>query len=135
MFAHSTLTSPRRRGVNIWRLGRGLEDARAHFSPSLNSLYDASKIGAVDFLKEATVHRGNALDWRRMLEWEDSLGRTPLLIAVEMGQLKSAAFLLEAGADVHHISRQNNGGKSPLHAAFELPNPRQMVQLLLAYGT
>eukprot|EP00210_Caulerpa_lentillifera_P007420 g7091.t1 len=125
------------RGITVWRLGDGLLASRSSnsYSPTLNAIYEVAKLGSIDFLKEALAkYRGEA-QWLRMLEWEDSMGRTPLLIAVQRQHLASVELLLEAGANVDHISRESDGGNTALHAAFHLENCRQqMVKLLMTNG-
>eukprot|EP00210_Caulerpa_lentillifera_P005933 g5672.t1 len=124
--------------VIVWRLGEGaLSHSRVNsgFTHSLSSIYEASRRGINEFLKEALFHRTtDGLHLKRMLEWEDSMGRTPLLIAVENNHLKTVELLLEAGVNLEHISRHRNGGKTALHLAFELQAPGSMVRLLLAHG-
>jgi ankyrin repeat protein len=58
-----------------------------------------------------------------------SSGQTELASAAAMGRLKVAAYLLEHGADVNNVGKEN----PPLYAAAEAGN-RAMVEFLLNHG-
>ena len=57
---------------------------------------------------------------------KNSLGETPLHVAVEWSSIEAAQLLLAHGANVN---ARNNEGKTPLHEA-----PAEMVPLLKKYG-
>ena|ERR1051325_4264832 len=68
---------------------------------------------------------------KRVASKADDLGRTPLMAAVEAGNIESVKLLLDAGADVN--ARDQEHGNTAIRAAAFAGSP-ELVKLLLAAG-
>ncbi len=66
------------------------------------------------------------------LDWFDYVNRTPLIVAVQIGSIKIAKRLIEAGSDVN-AHNEPNIGDTALHRAVE-KGTVEMVELLLKAG-
>jgi len=94
----------------------------AKLAPIL-SLHDAAKLGNMTPIVQQ-LRAGqdvNALD---------SLGRTPLHLAVENGHQKTSELLLANGAD---IAARNSAGETPLHIAAASGH-KDLAAMLIARG-
>ena len=96
------------------------------------------KGGATDLLSIPAVCYGNDLDQNAPANARDRVGRTPLHIAAEHGDLATIGRLLDQGADVNVQVRSNEArdtdwGNTPLHLAAR-DGQIGAVQLLLDRG-
>lgn len=92
-----------------------------------SSLHTAAEEGHIEVLSRLI----KACD-KRSLDRFDYVSRTPLMCALEAGQLQAAEILIASGADVN-ANDEENIGNTALHRAVFTSN-RRAVELLLRAG-
>jgi ankyrin repeat protein len=103
----------------------GLEEGQAWALSSLHS-FSSCWQQPVE-LCQRLVHA-----YPNLLELGTSDAETPLLLACRAGRLRSAAALIELGADVN--TRAGEGGETPLHWLAINPDAEPVVEALLRKG-
>ncbi|GMH38772.1 hypothetical protein BSKO_06656 [Bryopsis sp. KO-2023] len=100
--------------------------------PPPKLVYRAAKAGQEHTLRDLI---GQEASIPNLLEWTDSLNRTPLIVAARKGYEGCVRLLLESGSNVHHQSVERVGGGNALHGAVYKRKSMKLIDLLLVFGS
>jgi uncharacterized protein len=115
-------------GAVLAALYRGLDDIVAALLPHTTlDVFEASALGKIDRVRELVGYDPSLLGQFSHDGW------TPLHLAGFFGQLETAEYLLDKGADLS-VKSQNPTANQPLHSAIAGKTNHRLIELLIERG-